>query len=195
MSVNVLREFISMIKIASAFILATCLITACSIDRDKQVAREKITFTTTDDSEIFFKNMRASYYEKEERKETYWEIYRSEDLYADTSDYAIKAAIVINILKDQAYLLIEPGQRLSELNEIIIYAYDSETSKEQQIILGIPNKEAMLEFGTQLYEALRDKKTLTLKVNDQSIPVLDDPEKREAFRRTLADYYRLTNIF
>lgn len=195
MSVNVLREFISMIKIASAFILATCLITACSIDRDKQVAREKITFTTTDDSEIFFKNMRASYYEKEERKETYWEIYRSEDLYADTSDYAIKAAIVINILEDQAYLLIEPGQRLSELNEIIIYAYDSETSKEQQIILGIPNKEAMLEFGTQLYEALRDKKTLTLKVNDQSIPVLDDPEKREAFRRTLADYYRLTNIF
>ena len=41
---------------------------SCQIDRDKKVNFEDFNFKTGDDTEIFFKNMRQSYYDLEENK-------------------------------------------------------------------------------------------------------------------------------
>lgn len=193
MSASELQEFIYMIKYLSFALLV--LFCGCTIDKDKTVERDKFSFKTADDTEIFFRNMSASSYDKEERKDTNWEIYRHEDLYNDTSGYAINAAIVVNVLNDQAYLLIEPGEKLQELDKIIVFASDPQSSDDENISLDVPNKETMLEFASQLYEAIRDGKNLKLRVGDNILPLFEDPDRRQAFRRTMADYYRLTRIF
>jgi hypothetical protein len=53
----------------------------------------------------------------------------------------------------------------------------------------------MLEFGSKIYEAIQQKKDMTVFSNGKYMPLLRDEKEREAFRITMADYYRLTGIF
>jgi hypothetical protein len=53
----------------------------------------------------------------------------------------------------------------------------------------------MLEFGSKIYEAIQAKKDLIVLSNGKYVPLLKDEKEREAFRITMADYYRLTGIF
>lgn len=168
---------------------------SCKVDRDKAVEREKFSFKTGDDTSIFFKNLRASEYEKEERKNPRWDIYRHEDLYSDTSGYAINTAIVVNIMEDEAYILVEPGEKLRSLEQIIVFWSNKKNNESGDIILQQQNKEAMLEFASQLYEAMREGKSLILQAGDEFIPIFEDEKRREAFQKTMADYFRLTRIF
>ncbi|MGK7389485.1 MAG: hypothetical protein ACNS60_04015 [Candidatus Cyclobacteriaceae bacterium M2_1C_046] len=179
----------------SSFLIIAIIFISCTIDRDKKVDREKLLFKTGDDTELFFKNVRASDYEKEEKKETRWEIYRHEDLYEEDDSLSINVAIIINILNDEAYIMVEPGHKVKEMEEVIVYATDPAANSLDTISFDHPNKEGMLEFASQLYEAIRDKKKLMLLYQQDTVPVLEDQERREAFRRTMADYYRLVRAF
>ena len=40
----------------------------CSVNADKKVSLENFEFKTGDDTELFFKNVRQSYYDLEEKK-------------------------------------------------------------------------------------------------------------------------------
>lgn len=179
----------------SKYLFLSIGIFSCTIDQDKKVEREKLLFKTGDDTELFFKNMRASYYDKEEREATRWEIYRHEDLYKNEDSLAINVAIILNVLHDEAYLLLEPGDKLKEMEKINIYATDPKTAGVDMISFDHPNKEGMLEFASQLYEAVQDRKKLMLLYQQDTIPILEGQERREAFRKTMADYYRLVRAF
>lgn len=177
------------------FFLLLGTLCSCTLDKEKEVDREKFTFTTGDDTKLFFKNMRASDYKVEEKKETRWEIYRHEDLYEDQDSLGLNIAIIINIMQDQAYLYVEPGEKLKDLDPLVIYALDTVSKKSDTISLDIPNREGMLEFASQVYDALRAKKNLKVLLDNEQIPILEDQEKREAFTKTMADYYRLVRIY
>lgn len=169
--------------------------TACKTDKNKAVERDKFSFKTGDDTEIFFKNLRASDYEKEEKKTPRWDIYRHEDLYSDTTGYAINIAIVVNIIEDEAYILLEPGEILAGQDQIFVYWSNKSNSESGEIVLQQQNKESMLEFASQLFEAMREGKSLILKTGEEFIPVFEDEKRRKAFMKTMADYFRLTRIF
>lgn len=176
-------------------IVLAILLPACKIDRDKAVERGKFSFKTGDDTEIFFKNLRASDYVKEERKIPRWDIYRHEDLYSDSSGYEINIAIVVNIIGDEAYILVEPGNKLRIREQIKIYWHNTGKSESGLIILEQQNKESMLEFASQIFEAIREGKSLVLQEDEKFIPVFEEEKRKDAFRKTMADYFRLTRIF
>ena len=172
------------------------MMVSCTIDRDKEVKREKFLFKTGDDTEIFFKNIRASYYDKEEKKETRWEIYRHKDLYKEFDSLGLKIAIILNVLHDEAYIMVEPGDALQQQDEIVVHTLDPEATVYDSIVFDHPNKEGMLEFASQLYEAIRNNEKLYLiTASYDTIPVLKQPDRRNAFRKTMADYYRLVRVF
>jgi hypothetical protein len=182
-------------RLIKYLLLLALFFSACKIDRDKAVERDKFSFKTGDDTEIFFKNLRASDYEKEERKTPRWDIYRHEDLYSDTSGYAINIAIVVNIIGDEAYILVEPGEKLASQEQISIHWSNSVNSESGEIILQQQNKESMLEFAAQLFEAIREGKSLMLQIGGEFIPVFREENRKVAFKKTMADYFRLTRIF
>lgn len=167
---------------------------SCKIDHDKKIDREKFNFKTGDDTELFFKNMRQSYYDLEENEAAKFNVFRYEDRVQKADHPLLNLAIVINYLQDEAYLLLEPDEHLRNQERLEIL-WSSETGTEGTIVLENYNREEMLEFASQVYEALQKKADFELKSEDGTDPILTDQQEREAFRVTVSDFYRLTRIY
>jgi len=174
-----------------------CFFTGCKLDSDKKIDRNKFTFKTGDDTELFFKNMRQSYYDLEENKAAKFNVFRFEDRLKTDSIPVINLAIVNNYLHDEAYLLVEPNEYLADIDPLKIafkIEHDS-TSKADTVVLEQYNHESMLEFSSQLYEALLKDAKFKVAYEDTWPTILSSKEEREAFRITVSDYYRLTRVY
>lgn len=177
------------------FLLLTSLgIFACKIDRDKPVDRSKFLFTIGDDSELFFRNTRQIFYDRYSPDGT-WQAYRFSDRYTGNDRPVITPVIVINWIKDEAYLLIEANDVLANEEELQVIVIDPHKQIADTLTLRERGRERMLEFGSRLYEALQAKQNMLVRTHQEYLPFLTEDIDREAFRVTMADYYRLTRIF
>lgn len=178
-------------------LLFVFFITSCKLDSDKQIDRNKFTFKTGDDTELFFKNMRQSYYDLEENKAAKFNVFRHEDRLQTDSIPVINLAIVNNYLHDEAYLLVEPNEYLADVDplKIALFMRPDTSSKADTVILDEYNHESMLEFSSELYEALLKNAQFKVAYEGDWQPILTSKEEREAFRITVSDYYRLTRIY
>lgn len=169
------------------------LLSGCKIDRDRNVDRTKFQFEMGDDSELFFRNLRQIYYDRSSPDGT-WQAYRFSDDYRGNDRPVIIPVIVINWLKDEAYLLIESNDFLDDEESLRVVITDS-TSKTDTITLNQRGRERMLEFGSRLYEAVMSNHKISIQTRGDFLPILTEKQDREAYRVTLADYYRLTRVF
>jgi hypothetical protein len=177
-----------------SFLVLLLFALACKIDRDKPVDRSKFSFKIGSDSQLFFRNTRQIFYDRQSPDGT-WQAYRFSDRYTGNNRLVLTPVIVINWIKDEAYLLIEPSDGLLNEDELRVIIMDSTRQAADTVILQERGRERMLEFGSQLYEALQSKKEMLVLTNQQYVPILTEDIDREAFRVTMADYYRLTRIF
>jgi len=166
----------------------------CKIDRDKKVDRAKFQFEVGDDSELFFRNVRQIYYDRSSPDGT-WQAYRFGDHYQGNDRPVILPVIVINWLQDEAYLLIDTNELLTEEDDLRVIISDTSTLKADTLILNQRGRERMLEFGSRLYEAIQTNQTITVKSRGKFVPLLMEGDDRETFRITMSDYYRLTRVF
>ncbi len=170
------------------------LLAGCKIDQDKKVDRSKFQFEIGDDSELFFRNVRQIFYDRSSPDGT-WQAYRFSDRHLGNERPVILPIIVINWLKDEAYLLIDTNELLSEEGYLEVIISDFSTSKSDTIILNHRGRERMLEFGSQLYEAIQANQKIEVRSKGKFLPVLHEGIDRETFRVTMSDYYRLTRVF
>lgn len=166
----------------------------CKIDRDKKVDRSKFQFVIGDDSELFFRNVRQIYYDRSSPDGT-WQAYRFSDQHPGNERPLIIPVIVINWLKDEAYLLIDTNEMLSVEDDLQVIISNTSSSNADTLILNQRGRERMLEFGSRLYEAIRSNQKIVVKSRGEFLPVLNEDIDREAFRVTMSDYYRLTRVF
>lgn len=171
-------------------LLVLVALTACTLDREKEVDRSKFTFKTGHDTNLFFKNIRQSDYELEENKAAKFNVFRLKHRVVKDDQPVLNLAIINNYLNDQAYLLIEPSATLSEEAVLEVLQNDS-----LSIALRHFSHADMLEFASQIYEGLQHNASFKIKIDGQWKPILADNKEREAFRITTADYYRLTRIY
>ena len=169
------------------------VLSGCGIDRDKAVDREKFTFGTGDDTELFFKNVRQSSYDLEENEAAGLRVFRHRDMPESDSTPYIIPAIVMNVLRDEAYILPEPSPVLAD-EDVLSVILGSGTAADT-IELALPNRENNLEFASRIYEHLQQSGTFMIRSGDLYVPFLEDEDYREAFRVTMSDYYRLTRIY
>lgn len=180
------------------FLIGLLLIIAslagCKIDRDKKVDRAKFQFEVGDDSELFFRNVRQIYYDRSSPDGT-WQAYRFGDRYLGNDRPVIVPVIVINWLQDEAYLLIDSNELLSDEDDLQVIISDTSTLKTDTLILNQRGRERMLEFGSRLYEAIQANQKMTIRSKGEFVPLLVEGNDRETFRITMSDYYRLTRVF
>jgi len=174
--------------------LLLLLLVGCKIDRDKEVDRTKFQFKIGADSNLFFRNVRQIYYDRSSPDGT-WQAYRFSDRYTGNDRPVIEPVIVINWLKDEAYLLIDTNELLSEEDMITVTIVDAFANKPDTLLLNQRGRERMLEFGSQLYDAIQANQKISVKSKEEFIPILTEEIDREAFRITLSDFYRLTRVF
>lgn len=178
-------------KVTYCLMLVFCF--ACKIDRDRNIDRSKFTFKTGDDTELFFKNVRQIYYDHTVMPGNR-EVFRYPERCTEDESPCIAAAIVGNFDNNEAYILIETLGLPDETHAIVVNATDS-LQQVYNIVLQQRGRDLMLEFASQVYEAIEHGHKLSLELNGTAAPIFTEDEEREAFRVTMADYFRLTRIF
>jgi hypothetical protein len=178
------------------FFLFVMLITVpgCKIDRKKPVDRDKFTFKVSDDSFLFFRNVRQIYYDFQDLPQAKWYAYRLSDRSKSTETPVLTPVIVIDWLHDESYVLLEPNEFLQVETTFRIREKNS-NGKFLEYLLAQRGRENMLEFASKIYEGIIDENEIYISAKARWHPLFANDEERDNFRVVMADYYRLTNIF
>lgn len=161
------------------FILIICL-TACHPDKNKTITSEELRFVTTDASEIYFKNVRQSDYQIEERPEAGMNLFSLDDLNLSNE---MKPVIIVNWRADMAFFYFQQdssreGSYLDLKIGTETYTYD------------LSNQKSHAELARVMYNSILSE----LPVMVADMPIFQKPEQRESFRRMYFDYLRLVDI-
>lgn len=175
------------------YLVSLQLIGGCKIDRKEVVDRDRFTFKATEDSYLFFKNVRQIYYDFTDLPQARWHAYRYGDRYKGNERPMLTPVIVVAWIKNEAYLLIEPNELLQAEEMLIIH--EIANGKTYEYRLGERGRENMLEFATKIYEGIMAENEILIRVNDQYERLFTNEEDAENFRVVMGDYYRLTRIF
>lgn len=168
------------------------MLNSCKIDQDRKADPARFQFSVGDDADLFFRNVRQIYYDRQS-PDGKWQAYRLKDRYTGNDRPLLTPVIVIQWLKDEAYLLIENNAPLD--NEDFLSVIIQSPEATDTVILNTRGRERMLEFGSKIYEAIQQKKEMKIKLNGVYQPFLNLPEDRESFRIPMGDFYRLTGVF
>ncbi len=169
---------------------------ACNPDKERKVNDTEAKFTTSDASELFFKNVRQGYYDKETMDAAKLDIYRISERNQAEDQPVLNLAIVINWRYDEAYVLTEPNTYLQQQDTLKIYWQDT-VQQQQGVHKYLPgNKDKHYQFASKVYNSLQDKQRLyVMSPEGEKIPILAQRKEREAFRKTMMDYYRLVDLY
>ena len=177
------------------FLLGLGSLAACNLDKNTSIDDKKAKFTTSDASELFFKNVRQIYYDQEEMVAAKMNVFRLGDR-SQADDYpVINLAIASNWRYDEAYLLVEPNAYLEGLDSIRV-TWKNPTNQQTGSYRWAPgNKEAQFAFASQLYRSIQQGYQLYVtNSRGEQEKLLDRYDDREAFRKTMFDYYRLVDL-
>lgn len=168
------------------FIVLLIGLPSCLLQSDKPIDLDDFEFKTTDSSELFFKNVRQSYYELEERKEAKMNVFRwRENKQTETK---IQPIIIHNWLRDEAYLWLEVDDTLIAEAPVFILAGDTETIEHS---FSNNSKEDNFKMANLIFNAILDNADISL----SGIQILEkESQERSDFMLVMNDYYRLVSL-
>lgn len=177
--------------------IVSLLLANCTAKSDKKIDKENIRFATSADSRLYFKNVRQIYYDRENQENTKLEIFRFAKRNKSTDSPIINVALVNNWRYDEAYVIIEPSAYLTDLNEIKVFWQDkSDTNANGTYQFAFGSKENHFRFATQLYESILARHVLLIEdTTGKPVKLFGTETDRDNFRKTMADYYRLVNVY
>jgi len=173
-------------------IICLALCTACNLDKEKKVAQDKLDFSTTDESELFFKNLRQSYYDLQDIPGAGMNVFRFKERSKEEDHPVINLAIVHQWKLDEASILVEPNAFFGGKPLSLNWQNDS-TGGVLSFAPG--NREVQQEFAVSLYDHLVAKDSMWVTVNQKIYPWPHNQKEREAYRITTFDYLRLVGAF
>lgn len=194
-NVQVIRFAMKYVLVMSLFLMLLGL-SACDISGGKEVDENEAKYTTSDASELFFKNVRSIYYDKSVMDEAKLDIYKiKERLQAEGEEYPLlNLSIVVNWRYDEAYVLTEPNPYLQQMDTIRVVWQDTTNNQSGTYQFTQGNKDAHFRFATQLYQSLQAEHQLYILKEDEQVQFMNRRDAREPFRKTMVDYFRLVDL-
>ncbi|MFP4096019.1 MAG: hypothetical protein ACLFUB_16160 [Cyclobacteriaceae bacterium] len=165
-----------------------------SQDNQNGNVKDDPKYTTSDASEIFFRNVRSIYYDKTSMEEARLDVYRIKERVEAEDEPVLNLSIVVNWRSDEAYVLTEPNAFLRQMDTIRVMWKDTSRNESGIYAFGQGNKDAHFRFATQLYRSIDAEHQLQLLMEDQKVSFLDKRNTREPFRKTMVDYFRLVDL-
>lgn len=169
-------------------------LSACDVSGGKEVNENEAKYTTSDASELFFKNVRSIYYDKSVMDEAKLDIYKIKER-LDAEDYPLlNLSIVVNWRYDEAYVLTEPNPYLQQMDTIRVLWQDTTSNQSGTYQFTLGNKDAHFRFATQLYRSLQAEHQLYILKEEEQVKFMHRRDAREPFRKTMVDYFRLVDL-
>ena len=172
---------------------------SCNPDKKKRVSPTDVENSTTDNSVLFFKNVRSLDYDKKDEPKLKREIYIHEDASKDTLKPVLNLTIVYLWNKDKAYIITDPNQYIEDFfnetkNDTLKIRWKNPKTKAQGTLFYIAGHvDTQYEFATRIYNSILDEYEFYMLPNET--PILNTHQERETFRITMMDYYRLVGVF
>ncbi|MGY6742648.1 MAG: hypothetical protein ACXIUQ_07935 [Cecembia sp.] len=180
-----------MIRIFKIFglgsLLFVLLLSFFNEKRANNSGEEKPMMRITDADRLFFKNLRALHYDLEGRDDAKINIYRHGKRTKDASIPHLNLSILINRVKDEAYIFVEPQPDELPLQ---LQWKNLLSGEEGELSFYGGDTFAHFEFVSKLNFLLDENIQFKMAVGDSWEPVLTE---MEVIKTTIKDYYRLTN--
>lgn len=167
------------------YLSIAAILFSCNADQQKKVDIENFDFSTTDASELYFKNIRESYYHIEEKEGI--RIYRLKD-YDDIDSSLLRPIIVFHWRVDKAFLMLEFGNDINPEN-INIQLGDEQVAHQ---VIQIKDH---LVLANDIYEAVIDEKDIFLNRDGAATPLFGAITEKSNFSLVLYDFFRFTNVY
>lgn len=148
----------------------------------KKINLKEIEFTTTNSSELYFKNIRAYFYDKEEKEDAKFFLYRINSREKDSSQLKLHFLLVHNWLLNECYLIAEPRNIDFEIE----WNYEDEFGT---IRLNGENNRAHFIFGAELFEQLNRDADIRLVAAGTKKDFTE--EEKSSLKTSLQDYFKL----
>jgi hypothetical protein len=183
-------ELVRLFKLFGAASLLLVLILSFFNERRADNRGDHGDSSISDASRIYFKNVRRAYYDLEIRSDAKMELYRLGNRVKDSTALALNSVLIINKVKDAAYLYLEPQGLLKEVNPLPIRWINAMgDTTEVSIIQG--DRESHFHFVEKIFPHLVDKVKIEAHTGSDWVQILEREEELESFRITIADFFRL----
>lgn len=164
----------------------------CNPDKATKVISDKAKFNTSDASEIFFRNVRQTYYEKNEIEAAKIDFFKNKKLLKE--EVLIFPQIVHNWREDEAYILLEFDEKIAEQEQLNLLWQDS-TGNYTAERYPLVDKKVHFKIVSDVYNQLLDENRIFINVSQDTIPLFPNKNAKEAFRITMIDFYRLVDMY
>jgi hypothetical protein len=181
-------ELLRIVKIFGAFSLGLVLILSFFNERRADNTGRDQTFAMTSANRIYFQNVKSVNYDREVRRDAGMTVYLNKKLRLEGPDPNIGLAIILNPIKDEAYIYLEP----KNLDWPITMRIDSnDTSKSYTFENG--NKSDHLSYFQLLKLAIQAGNLIEIKTSSGWSPIWSTPKEKEALNAILDDFHNLTH--
>ena len=167
-----------------------CL-TSCHPDKNKPVDLEKLRYQSTDASEIYFRNMRRSYYEIEENKEAAIDLYTLSG-YDEFDQAYLIPTIAFNWRNDFVAIMLNQSDKL-ENEENLVVLFENEKGS-QKLLLNEGDISTQTTVAVKVYNGILKNDEIFLVLNRQKQALFRNNEEKELFRITIFDFLRFVEM-
>lgn len=141
-----------------------------------------------DSDRLYFLNVRASYYDRENRTDAGMALFRHGKRQISDSIPVLDLLIILNSQKDEAYLYLEPVNfgwpiKLRAVSK----------SKSEEFILANGNKFDHKSHLDKLKPWIQSASSFDLWHDEDWIPIWEMTKEKEVLKTILEDYFRLLN--
>ena len=176
-------------------LIVNCLLLVrCTVDSKKIINPHKPQYKITDPSELFFKNVRALYYNREENQTAKLEVFRIKNGAESNDSTVLNLAIVLNWRFDEAYILIEPGKILDDVKSVTLLWEDESEGAGESAEFTLGDKNSQFTLASIIYGHILKGHHLYYLKKGKKWPLLKSKKAREAFRITMFDFYNLVEL-
>lgn len=153
----------------------------------KKIDLQAVDFTTTQSSELYFKNMRSYFYDKTDHDAANFKIYRIGSREIDSTKNKLSFMLLSNWLQSECYVMAESG--LVDFKEENIQLNYKHPDSSGTLLLSDHDNYSHYVFAAKLYEQLDKNAALYLKHSKNWIEFTESEKK--SLKKTLSDYFKL----
>ncbi|MEM9052585.1 MAG: hypothetical protein AAGC47_11070 [Bacteroidota bacterium] len=172
--------------IAWAILMVIVIVLTLPSSRPPKI--DTVGFETTESAQLYFKNVRAFYYNKGEGAGGIFETYRLQSLFTD-SITELPFVIYNNWRTNESFIRLDTNFNAS--NEYIDIITDSASVKKDTIAIPQLSNEAQYVFAKEVYKSLQSGKRLGM-LTEEGIDWIKESDQ-VSIKRALTDYFRLVN--
>lgn len=181
-------ELIKIIKIFGIASISLVFVLSFFNDKRANNSGEDDTFRMADSDRLYFLNVRASYYDRENRTEAGMVLFRHGKRVISDSIPVLDLLIILNSPKDEAYLYLEPKNI-----DWPIKIRASSDLKSKEFFLDNGNKLDHKSHADKLKSWIDETASFELWDKEVWIPIWETPKEKEVLKTIFNDYFRLLN--